>query len=839
MINNYAGSIGGNRYTAIPSIKVDQIVSSKDKLSFYWSRINTESQISSPYGNADGLPREIGGYRGTFIPSYTTRLNYDRTLSPTLLLHLGGGYYHTSFSDRAPFLSFDPSQFGLSGFIQHRQFPTVSGMCIPPPGFLPPPGCGGYGGMQTIGTSGQIQSQNYEEKPSFNANATWIHGNHTFKLGAELYLEQTYAGNFSGVTLATGVGPTAQPFQPTVSFNGFTQGFGYASFLLGDYSSITQTPAEFTREGSQTWGIFLQDSWKVTRKLTLNYGLRWDYNTPEHEQYGRLGQLSESLGNANAGGHPGATIYANTCNCPFYQPAYPYAIGPRISAAYQATPKTVLRGGWGVNYQFAANAAGEVIGTNGVYPLAPLPNNAQFVNIATPGAIVQPTWPVTDPNIYPPAPGILGAPNSPFGPQTDPYVPDKNQNRPPRINQWSISVQREITRDFVLEASYVANRAVWLPGGPLGFLSQISPQRYAAFHLYPYPGTGPCSNGSGVCASTSYSNYNDYLLLNQPISNPQVISNMASRGITSLLPYAGFPTSSSLQSILYPFPQFGAIEPTGSPTGNSKYDSLQIRATKRLSHGLQVTSNFTWGQGFTRPTPQDFFNPQSARWVLQQLPPFDFNLTAVYTVPKASFLPKVADVITRDWQIGWYSNYQSGQFLSPPTSPTFNFLPSEDIRVPGVPLYTSGVNINDHSTYNAQYTQVLNPAAWAPCPVNAACAAASSGAFGPTSTVLYKDFKGPRTPTENANLGRNFRITHGDHTYNLYIRAEFINIFNRTLMPNPNTSNPQNQVVRAGPNGPLITGFGVISAYFPAGSYSSTAPYLLGRTGTLIARFSF
>jgi hypothetical protein len=839
LINNYAGFIPGNRYTAIPSIKVDQIVSPKDKLSFFWTRINTESQVSEPYGNADGLPLEIGGYRGTFIPNWTTRLNYDRTLTPTLLLHVGVGYYHTSFSDRAPFLHFQPSQFDLSGFVQPRQFPSVTGMCVPPPGFFPPPGCGGYGGMQTIGTSGQIQTQNYEEKPTFNTNATWVHGNHTFKAGAELYLEQVFTGNFAGVTLATGVGPTSQPFQPTVSFNGFTQGFGYASFLLGDYTSTSQTPPEFYREGNQNWGLFLQDSWKATRRLTVNYGLRWDYDTVEREQYNRLGQFSATTPNANADGHPGATIYANTCHCPFYQPGYPFGIGPRLSAAFQATPKTVIRGGWGVNYQFAANPSGATIGSAGVYPLPPLPNNAQFVNIATPGAIVSPTWPVTDPNVFPPAPGVLGAPNTPFGPTTSPYVPDPNENRPPRIMQFNIGFERQITPNLVVDVSYVGNRAVWLPAGPLGFLSQTSPQEYAAFHLYPYPGTGPCSNGGGVCKNSNYDNYDDYLLLQQPISSPQVISTMASRGITNLLPYASFPTSSSLQSILYPFPQFGPIEPANSPTGNSKYDGLQVRVNKRLSHGLQVSSNFAWAQGFDRPAPQDFFNSAGSRWVLQQIPPFDFNLTAVYTVPRFNLLPKFAKAIVGDWQIGWYSNYQSGMFLAPPASPTFNFLPSEDIRNPGVPLYTPGVNINDHSTFNAQYTQVLNPAAWSPCPVNATCAAASPGAFSPTPTLFYKDFKGPRTPTENANLGRHFRVKRGDHTYDLYIRAEFVNIFNRTLFPAPSTTSPENPVSRLGSNGPLVGGFGVISAYFPAGSYSETPPYLLGRTGTLIARFSF
>ena len=76
------------------------------------------------------------------------------------------------------------------------------------------------------------------------------------------------------------------------------------------------------------------------------------------------------------------------------------------------------------------------------------------------------------------------------------------------------------------------------------------------------------------------------------------------------------------------------------PTGRSKYDSLQIKATKRFSHGLQAGGSYTWGQGFVEPKRQDFFNPQSAVWQLQQIPPQDLNFNAIYTVPGAAFLPK-------------------------------------------------------------------------------------------------------------------------------------------------------------------------------------------------------
>jgi hypothetical protein len=110
--------------------------------------------------------------------------------------------------------------------------------------------------------------------------------------------------------------------------------------------------------------------------------------------------------------------------------------------------------------------------------------------------------------------------------------------------------------------------------------------------------------------------------------------------------------------------------------------------------------------------------------------------------------------------------------------------------------------------------------------------------------VYYKDFRAPRTPTENLNFGRNFRFGP-EGKFNFFIRAEFVNVFNRTLMPPPSTSfAPENPLVRAGgPGAPIVFGYGAFGggAVNPtAGAITNAnAPYLLGRSGTLIARFSF
>jgi hypothetical protein len=848
LTGNYTASIAGVRYSAIPSIKIDHNLSSKDKLSFFYSENNTVGQISSPLGNADGLPKEIGAYRGTFIPTWTYRLNYDRTLTPTLLLHLGAGYIRTTFSDRAPFLSFNPSQFGLVGFIQQRQFPTFTGMDA-----LNSAGVPNYGGMQPIGTAGQGQNYDVEGKPTYTANLTWIHGKHSFKFGANLVEEGITAGPISGVTFTTGIGPTSEPFAPTSSFNGFSTGFGYASWLLGDYSSVVQTPTVDPRNESLNWSAFAQDSWKLTRKLTLDYGVRYDLFGVEHEEYGRIGQFDETLANANAGGHPGSTIFANNCNCSFYQPVYPWAFAPRLGVAYEIDPKTVFRAGWGLTYALVENLAGGTVSSNGSYPVtANSPSysptagcggvstiSCQFVNDQAPGWIVQPSWPVST-NIYP----TLGT-TAPA-----PTMPDQQQNRPPRVNQWSLGFQREITRSFVLEASYVANRAVWLDVSPStaggyggGTLNHVSPAEYAAFGLYPYPGTGPAGYAYAP-AGISCTPGNDCAraILSQPLSSTAVIQTLAAAGYSSLLPYScaapcGFSTSNPLSAVLgRPFPQFGTIGPSTAPTGGSKYDSLQAKATKRFSHGLQAGGFFTWAQGFnTEPPRQDYFNPASVHQSLSQIPPRTLSFNFIYTTPKAPFFSKFVNQITKDWQIGGFASYESGPFIAIPATGTAEFLSTQDIYVKGQPLYTPGVNINNLSTYNPYTTQVLNPAAWAQCPVNANCGYTST-----TNADYMKNFRGPRNPRENANFGRNFRFKE---RWNFQVRAEFTNIFNRTLMPQPIATSPQTPVVKNG-LGILTGGYGVVNAYQApntAGIFDGTtaASGLAARAGTVIGRFSF
>jgi hypothetical protein len=796
LTNNYTGTNISDRVSGIPSIKIDHSLNDKNKFSFYWSTTGTASQYSSPNGNADGLPETITQARGTFIDSVTARLNYDRVLTSTLLLHLGAGWSKITFIDDSPLThggkKFDCATINLPGCQLGFNFPTFVSMI--PTGSLGQT----VGGMQQMGNA-LLHTHTNTERPTYNANMTWIHGNHNYKWGGEVWFQGNITAPPSGVSLTFGVNSTAEPFAvPGGLARGQQMGNQFASFLLGDASVVQQNAPTDMRMGKSQWAFYWQDSWKATRKLTLDYGLRWDYASVPREQYGRSADLGINTPNPAIGGFPGAPIFQATCHCDFLH-SYKNAWGPRLGFAYQVLPKTIIRGGWGFAYGFAPdiNAATSANQTN-----TPVGTNA-FADLSVAGALPQPVWPNFDPG-QTPAPGqSTGFPGF--------TLLDRNAARPPRQNQFSIGIQREITSNFVMEASYVGNRGVWWPG-PLGMLNQVSPARFAQFGLDPYH------------------NANDNALLADSLSDPLVQAR-----IGNFVPYAGYSTKNKLIDALRPFPQFSNILMTGSPTGNTWFDSLQVKLTKRMSHGLQVNGTYTYSKALVS-TRQDIFNPDSSSKSIQSTDqPHVLAMNILYQVPKF-FSNHLLDTIAQDWQFGSFLQYASGTPLLPPAAISTNNLPggSEMYRT-GQPLFLKDINCH---CFDPTHTQVLNPAAWAdPGPTYGPGPSDTRLGFA-SSNLYYSDFRGPRRPSESFNIARNFRLSKGDRPVTLSIRGEFANIFNRTLLATPVTSYGTGTPSIDKPTGLYTGGFGVIPEFFSTGSAPSAAN-VLPRTGTIVARVNF
>src|SRR5436190_1194796 len=150
-----------------------------------------------------------------------------------------------------------------------------------------------------------------------------------------------------------------------------------------------------------------------------------------------------------------------------------------------------------------------------------------------------------------------------------------------RQNQWSIGVQREILRNLAIEMSYVANRGVWWRGDAL-----------VNYNALPF--------STLTARGLSLSNPADLTLLSSRLDSPVA----AARGFNRV-PYSGYPTSQTVAQSLRPFPQFTTVTSLWAPLGKTWYDSLQVKGTKRFSHGVDFTSVFVWQKQQTVGAEQD------------------------------------------------------------------------------------------------------------------------------------------------------------------------------------------------------------------------------------------
>ncbi len=832
---NYLAPFDQGRVSNIPSIKVDQAVGQKLHMAFYFQRTNTSTPRTITA--ADDLPDNITGSAVSANAARTGRVNLDYTATPTLLLHATLGWNDSDFLLQSQNYPYDAqAALGIPGQTAARTFPIINTNGLSAAGLaITSPTNTAEGGLNALG--GSFDQHFYERRPSINISGTWVRGAHTYKAGFEIRQQKfpnynwsgsagTYLTVVNGATAATPVSTcTTQPsLSGTTLSTGFA-GFGLASFLLGCESGTSiNAPIAAMTENYQS-AIYAQDSWKVTRKLTMDYGLRWDYGTYQREQYGRYASFSPTVPNPSAAGHLGGQIFEATCKCQFAH-NYPYAYGPRLGVAYQINSKTVINGGFGVVY--GANTVQTGSTTN--LATASVPAFGQTVGQLQNGipSNVSIQWPTFSAGAGQ-APGAVVAP---------PTLLDRNAGRPMRLMQWNLTLQREITPNMILKAAYVGNRGVWEEAGtslaPENALSQATLQSY----------------GFNDFTSAAQS-----ALLTTPISSLSATqkAQLSAMGV-NLQPYPGFPSSQTVRQALLPFPQYtGLLPPSGAPLGKNWYDAVQVTFTKRFSKGLVANANYTYSKTEALISTPDPFN----RNLGKNLSPFDlphqFRLTAQYEVPMFhSSLPvlrnKVVAYALSGWSTGWFLSYQSAPLVGLPTSsgsvPISNFLgygPGPAQLIPGMNPWSvnwtdlSGVHHTDPLDINCHCfdptrTQVLNPAAWTNVP---------NGQFA-ASQGSIRSFRGIRIPQESANFGRNFRIKE---RYSLNIRVEFTNIFNRLQLPTAagaaggvnlgNFTAAPTKITSGANAGAYSGGFGTIVTPF------STTGITGQRAGTVVARFTF
>jgi hypothetical protein len=649
---------------------------------------------------------------------------------------------------------------------------------------------------------------------------SWVKNNHSYKFGAEFRTEgypPIVDGNTDGV-YGFSAAETGQPFQ-NAAVQGANVGFGYASFLLGQVDSISMSNPTHPRMGKKQLGLYAQDTWKVTRRFTLDYGLRYDYSTYLREQYGRAPQFSPSTMHPLLG-IPGAAIYDGSgpgrCNCDIAR-NYPWGFGPRLGSAYQITPKTVFRAGFGIVYSGTAsnnNSASGLAGSSASTPASSFGIPVTTLSQGIPLSFRPAPWPSYDPGYFPTVPRG----STVVTPNTGPVWMDPNAGRPARQYQWSIGFQREITNNLVVDLTYVGNRGVWWQAPGMLNLNANTPESLKA-------------------AGLDVTNPADQALLRLTFTSPQVTSRFK-------VPYPGFPVNQTLAQALRPFPQFTTIPVYWNPMGRTWYDAMQVKVTQRFSRGLTATGNFSWSKALTigsevgEPNPgttgnavvNNVFNRNSNKYISRYDQPFFFNASLNYATPKLGG-NKIISTVLSNWTYGAFVQYASGFPLQVPQAQTsLNSLLFQGTsfanRVPGQNPFT--VDLNCHC-YDPNKTFVLNPNAWQdPAP----------GTFG-SSAAYYSDYRSQRRPMENMNIGRTFKIGGGDSKRSLSVRMEFTNIFNRAYWGDPTgdaLTNFKSQQTFQG-NGNTSAGFGRVLTT-GATAFGTTAN-LLPRQGSLVARFTF
>jgi hypothetical protein len=734
LVANARYAMGGPSQTSNQAVvKLDHVLTERDRLSGSWTfnrmpRILTDSGGVWQAGSTDGGPFSTA--RKNFPHSQQYRISESHTFSPTMVNVANFTYNYDWQGDETAVPGNWNQQLGFAD-TGSQNFPSIS---------FGNPVNGYYEDYLGNTSHGNFSGANF----IWGDTVTWTKGRHNISFGGDFRAHQinSHAGSgvlsFSFDNNNTGA--------PTTGYGQYV-GFGFASFLLGDVSGAKQTTPSNLYGRNKAMSLFVQDSYKVTPKLTLTAGLRWDYNFRFHEKSGHwanydLNAIDPTLG------IPGTLVFAKGGSDSFEKNEYATNFGPQVGFAYNPWSKVVFRGSLGM-----------------VYNPAPVPNFNGVFNGFAPG--FQGTNTVNAPFQWDGGyPGVF----TPGSTNVDPASLWGLTSVDPRALRlgysvaMNLGVQYELTKTMRVEASYVGNRGHRLSDTTLawneGSFSELN--RLAT----QYPGISMW----------------DHYVCNA--------ADAASYGVK--YPYSGF--CGPVLAAIAQYPQAAAWEVNhwgwpnllyvGLPKGQSYYNSFVVDVVKRSGRNLTMDVSYTWSRQESNTWSaqqegnnwytgiQDFATMgQEAHTIT------GYDLThivkgyASYRLPFGKgqqFLNtsnRVLNGILSGWMTTGVVRYNSGQPFRVGTQNPFyplwgNFYPNWNLN--------GFTGPNDPTKYPTVQTYIPQSVVSQP--------AFGQKGNGPTA---ISELRCPGGANEDASLQKDFTINREKREYRLSFRTEFYNIFNR------------------------------------------------------------
>ena len=733
------GVIDGVNFTGADTLtdRADEYMAKLDHELFSWWKMNASYlhyKSREPGGNTLGsiLAASNGSPYLLYRKVDATQVNSIMTLNPTTVLSLRFGFNRFPNITNPYSLGVSPATLGFpSNYVN-----ALQSQYLPEFDFS----------SNSNNFSNVSPSNTVFYSRNFLASMSKFVGRHSLTFGFDyraIHTDFLNLNNTAGDFAFNGI--FTQKF-PTVT-NG--TGLDFADALLGyPASGSVNTSTKFYTHVNY-WAGYIQDDYRVTDKLTLNLGLRYEYETGISENnnnwvvgFDRLAinPLASSVSGITPRGviqYAGVNGNGGMCCNPSGT-----KLGPRIGFAYQLDPKTTIRGGGGIFYaptRFADDPSLALGFTQTTTYVASNNGNATPANSLSnpfPNGILQPVGKSRG--------ALTGLGNS---------FNFLDQNRSSGIvYQYSLDIQREIYKGVVMEVGYIGSRSTHL---------QTSSTAAGNFNINQVPDQY-LSLGSQLGSS---------------VQNPYYVAGGPGFFGSQTVPYA---------QLLKPFSEYSSIGILTNPS-SARYNSMIVKAQQRLSAGLTFLSAFTWSRNMdnefangnffsgSSSSPQDAYNLAAEYSLAVTDTPLRWANTASYYLPfgKGKMLftnaNKWTDLTIGGWQFNFTNVYQTGFPLTIYQSTNNNSILGTGVQRPNA----TGVSPNVPGSVESRLNGYIN---------SAALASAASYTYGNLARTI--PYRGPGMKNWDISLFKNFAITE---RFNAEFRAEALNAFNSPQFPNPNT----------------------------------------------------